>query len=465
DEIETLRTFDPDTQRSIDKIESIELLPAKEFPLDPAAIKRFKENWRDHFDVDYRQCSVYQDVSQGLASAGIEYYLPLFFDRVGDLFEYLPKTALIAVTGSLNTALATFWADCCERYEDRRHDRTRPILPPQKLFLTEEECFRQLKQFPRLNLTSEVLETQAGVANAAALEPPALPVEARSETPYATLQAHVSLCTSHHTRILFCAESAGRRETLQELLNKAGIRPQQKRSWLDFITDPQCEIGITVGPLEQGIWLTEPAICVISEPQLFGQRVMQKRRRRKADLNAENVFKNLNELRIGAPVVHIDHGVGRYLGLQTITIENDTQEFLTLEYADKAKLYVPVASLHLISRYSGVDDENAPLHRLGTDQWQKEKRKAAEQIHDVAAELLSTYARRAAKPGHAFSWDERDYEIFADGFPFEETPDQSAAIEAVIHDLKAAKPMDRLVCGDVGFGKTEVAMRAAFIVV
>lgn len=465
DEIETLRTFDPETQRSIEKIESIELLPAKEFPLDPAAIKRFKENWRDNFDVDYRQCSVYQDISQGLASAGIEYYLPLFFDRVGDLFEYLPRSALIAVTGSLNTAIGAFWNECNDRYEDRRYDRTRPILPPNKLFLTEEECFRQLKQFPRINFTSEILEIHAGISNTPALEPPSLAIQARSETPYAALQQHVAFCTSHKTRILFCAESAGRRETLQELLAKADIRPQQKRNWLDFITDSSCEIAITIGPLEQGLWLSDPAICIISEPQLFGQRVMQSRRRRKSDINAENVIKNLTELRIGAPVVHLDHGVGRYLGLQTLTVENEKQEFLTLEYADKAKLYVPVAALHLISRYGGVDDDNAPLHRLGTDQWQKEKRKAAEQIFDVAAELLSTYARRAAKPGHAFSWDEQDYEIFADGFPFEETPDQQVAIDAVIDDLQAAKPMDRLVCGDVGFGKTEVAMRAAFVVI
>ncbi|HET8731619.1 MAG TPA: transcription-repair coupling factor, partial [Moraxellaceae bacterium] len=258
-----------------------------------------------------------------------------------------------------------------------------------------------------------------------------------------------------------------RRESLLELLARASLKPGAVSGWDDFLARKDTTPAIAVGPLEQGLWLQDPPIAVITESQLLGQRVMQSRRRKATsqDVSSELVIRNLSELQPGAPVVHIDHGVGRYQGLVTLEVDNQAQEFLLLEYADSAKLYVPVSSLQLIARYSGADDDHAPLHRLGTEQWTKARRKAAEQVRDTAAELLNIYARRAARPGHAFSFNESDYALFASGFPFEETADQAAAIIATIADLRAKRPMDRLVCGDVGFGKTEVAMRAAFVAV
>ena len=465
DEIETLRTFDTETQRTIAPVDALELLPAKEFPLDKAAIRRFKDAWAEAFSGDPKRSPVYQDVSNGLAASGIEYYLPLFFEAPGTLFDYLPDNTLVLLDSGAGQQVAHFWQDIRDRYEDRRHDKSRPLLPPERLFLRDNELFEALNRFPRIDWQGGTLEERAGQANLPFLPVPALPVDIRQEQPLAALEGFV--LQNPGTRLLFCAETAGRRESLLELLAKAGIKPRAAGGWLDFLTAGDAAAAITVAPLQQGLWLTEPPIAVITESQLLGQRVMQSRRRKASsqDVSGEMVIRNLSELQPGAPVVHIDHGVGRYQGLVTLEIDNQVQEFLLLEYADNAKLYVPVSSLQLIARYAGNDDEHAPLHRLGTEQWSKARRKAAEQVRDTAAELLNIYARRAARPGHAFTFAESDYALFAAGFPFEETADQAAAIIATIADLRRARPMDRLVCGDVGFGKTEVAMRAAFVAV
>ncbi len=460
DEIDSLRTFDTETQRTLDQVEQIRLLPGREFPLTPEAIKRFRERWHEQFDVDHRRCPVYQDVSQGIAPAGIEYYLPLFFDECANLFDYLPKEIIVALDTQLHEAAQHFWEEVSERYEQRRHNIERPILPPQKIFDAVEQVFGRFKAQQQIVVDSEAGADGAGRIAFDTAAPPALPIDAKADDPIAPLRAFAE----QQQRILFCVESPGRRETLLDLLGRHHLKPKTVDSWNDFIAGNHT-LAITVAPVDRGLLLPGERIALITENQLFGQRVLQTRRRKRQTDIAENAVRNLSELRVGAPVVHIDHGVGRYCGLQTLTIDGQDAEFVTLEYADGAKLYVPVASLHLISRYSGAEGDATPLHKLGSDQWQKAKRKAAEQIRDVAAELLDIYARRAARPGHAFADPERAYDAFAAGFPFEETPDQLSAIAAVLDDMKAPRAMDRLVCGDVGFGKTEVAMRAAFMAV
>lgn len=459
DEIETLRTFDPETQLTVAQVNRIELLPAKEFPLDKAGINRFKQQWHEHFDVDHRSCPIFQDVTAGISPPGIEYYLPLFHEKCSSLFDYIPDKTQIYAIGDIEKAAENFWLELYRRYESRRVDNYRPILPPREIYLAIDELFAHLKHYPRTLVQSEPLEEKAGHYNFASEPPPALPLRAQQDNPLAALQAFL---LEFKGRVLFCAESAGRRETLLELLSRIRVLPKIYENWRSF-RDDDAAIGMTIAALEQGLILSEPAIALVAESQLFGERVQQQRRRKQSQDNADLIIKNLTELKTGAPVVHIDHGVGRYRGLETITVEDQTNEFLTLEYADDAKLYVPVTNLHLISRYSGSDEELAPLHKLGSEAWQKAKRKAAEQIRDTAAELLDIYARRAARKGFAFDDPKAAYEQFASDFPFEETPDQQRAIEAVRADMLSPKPMDRLVCGDVGFGKTEVAMRAAFI--
>ena len=463
DEIDTLRTFNPETQRSIDKMDTVRLLPAKEFPLDNAALQLFKSRWKETFDVDHRACPIYQDIKDGIASAGIEYYLPLFFSETETLFDYLPDNTLLITPENLDSIATHFWHDCHVRYEELRHDNIKPILPPKDLFIPVDQLFGQLKSFKRIALQAAPVENKAGRYSLPLQPPQELFVEAKAQEPLATLASYLVTAEERGLRILFCAESPGRKETLLDLLNRIQIHPKAAESWNAFLSDSALH-SIIVGPLAAGLIIdSDEPISVITESQLFGQRVMQKRRRKGTDDQADNVIKNLTELKMDAPVVHIDHGVGRYKGLQSLEIDGQAQEFLALEYAKEAKLYVPVSSLHLISRYSGANDESAPLHRLGTEQWSKEKRKAAEQVHDVAAELLNIYARRAAKKGHAFTLNKLDYELFKEGFPFEETPDQQTAINSVVNDMVSERPMDRLICGDVGFGKTEVAMRAAFI--
>lgn len=462
DEIESLRLFSPDNQRTTQTITQLELLPAREFPFDKSAIRLFKDNWAGAFShSDPKKCSLYKDVSQGLAAAGIEYYLPLFFEQHATLFDYLPNKTLVALAADSQKQLEHFWLELSGRYEERRHDNYLPILPPDKLFLRQNELFAAVNNFARLTLNQHPEEAKAGVSLFNFTAPPSLPIDSRSDTPLTSINNYL---LSKKQRVLLCAESAGRRESLLALLQKANLTPTLVNNWDEFLSS-DATFALTIAPLEQGLCLAN--LSVIAESQLFGQRVMQRRRRKatSGEGAAELAIRSLSELNISVPVVHIDYGVGRYQGLMTLDIDGQTQEFLQLIYADSAKLYVPVANLHLIARYSGSEDSSAPLHKLGTEQWQKARKKAAEQVYDVAAELLSIGARRAAKAGYAFAFDEHEYDKFSAGFAFEETADQANAIIAAISDMRAPRPMDRLVCGDVGFGKTEVAMRAAFVAI
>lgn len=460
DEIESIRTFNPETQLSIEKVDKINLLPAREFPLNKEAVSQFRTAFRARFEGDPKQTNIYRDVTNGIASPGIEYYLPLFFQETISLFDYLPDSTLLITADDVNTEVETFWSEICERHEQGRHDLEHPLLNPDEVFLPVDEVFGHFKRFPRVELQHfEHEDTQA--INFSTEAPPLLNFDVRASEAAAALKQFLN---NFKGKVLFAAETTGRRETLTEMLRDNDIRPVQVENWQEFINSKHA-LAITVAPLEEGLLLTEPAIAVISEPQLFGLQVLQRRRRKKSKRDTDSIVKNLAELTLNSPVVHEDYGVGRYLGLQNLTIGNLETEFLTLEYANKDKLYVPVSSLHLISRYTGAAPDNAPLHRLGSGQWEKAKKKAREQVHDVAAELLDIYARREAQSGFSYPMDEMQYHAFSAGFPFEETPDQQTAIDNVIRDMRSNKPMDQLVCGDVGFGKTEVAMRAAFIAV
>lgn len=460
DEIESLRTFDPDTQRSNEKVDSIRLLPAREFPLNKQARSDFRARFREHFDVDFRRCPIYQDLSGDIIPAGIEAYLPLFFEQTSNLFEYLPEDAQVFSMQGVDAAAEAFWQDIRSRYTERSGDIERPLLPPAELFIAIDEYYGALKEHPRIIIAAEDVSPGVGRERLPVQTFPDLAIDARAAEPLSKIKDFLATYTG---RTLFTVETAGRREVLLELLQRIEVVPIEVDSWVDFLT-ADTDLAICVAPIEAGVILDD--LALIPESALLGQRVMQRRRREKnRDANHEHVIRNLTELREGAPVVHIDHGVGRYQGLVTLEIEDQATEFLMLEYADQAKLYVPVANLHLIARYTGSDDSSAPLHRLGTEQWQKAKRKAAEQVRDVAAELLNIYAVRAAREGFAFTNPGLDYATFSAAFPFEETPDQQVAIDQVRNDMLSGKPMDRLICGDVGFGKTEVAMRAAFIAI
>lgn len=459
-EVESIRTFDPENQRTIEIVEQLRMLPAREFPLDEQGVKHFRQSYRIQFEGDPQRSAIYREVSDGHAPAGIEYYIPLFFEQTQSLFDYLPTNALILYQHDTLQQASNFYLEASDRFEAARHDVERPLLEPGKLFLDEQTLSSALGTFPQIQWQRHEHESEAAI-NFDTMAPPQLLINARAPSPTEQLKTFI---TSSDVRILFAAESTGRRETLLGLLRDNQILPVQFDSWQAFLASNE-KLGITVSPLEQGLSLREPELHVISETQLFGQQVLQRRRRSRQQRDTENIFKSLAELTIGAPVVHEEYGVGRFLGLQTITTADLTAEFLTLEYADKDKLYVPVSSLHLISRYTGASPETAPLHKLGSGQWERARKKAQERIRDVAAELLEIYAKREAKQGHAYKIDEVQYRAFASEFPFEETPDQQTAIDNVIRDMRTAKPMDHLICGDVGFGKTEVAMRAAFIAV
>jgi transcription-repair coupling factor (superfamily II helicase) len=462
DEVESIRTFDPESQRSEEKVERIRLLPAREFPLHEEAIKHFRESYRTQFEGDPQKSIVYRDVSNALAPPGIEYYLPLFFNQTASLIDYLPQETWLFTVEGMDEAAEAFYRECQERYQLAQYHIEHPPLPPQQVFLEIPELYSRLKAFPRYQLQHfELHDTRHG-ANFSTAKPPVLTLDARAAHPSAALR---QFCENFTGRILFVAESAGRRENLLQTLRGIDLHPKAVEHWREFLSS-DTPLGITVAPLEQGLLLTEPAIAVIAETQLYGEQVMQRRRRRKGRKgDPEAVVRNLAELEPGAAVVHEDHGVGRYLGLQKLTVGDSEAEFLTLEYAGGDKLYVPVASLHLISRYSGGGSEQVPLHKLGSGQWEKARRRASEKIRDVAAELLEIYAKREARQGYSYPFDEAQYAAFAASFPFEETPDQQDAIDAVLADMRAPRPMDRLICGDVGFGKTEVAMRAAFLAV
>ncbi len=461
DEIDSIRTFSPDSQRSLDKIDKIELLPAKEFPLTENAIEHFRQGWRSQFSGNPLNCSVYQDISEGICTPGIEYYLPLFFKHTATLFDYLPQNSLIITVGDIHKKSEEFWQEIRSRYEQRRHDQTHPLLEPKQIFIATADIFSQIQNYSNIRIQAEEVAPGHNSYNFSTQAPLTFNIEHKTTQPLHALQKFLA---DYPGRVLFCAETTGRREVLLQLFNSIKLYPKPYISWNEFLSDTT-QYGMTVAPLDEGLSLEEPPITLIAEAQLYGKRIMQRRRRKETSQDIEAIVKDLAELQIGDPVVHIDHGIGRYLGLQTLTVGERTAEFLCLEYTGGDKLYVPVASLHLISRYTGTAPEHAPLNKLGTEQWQRAKRKAAEKVRDVAAELLDIYARRAARSGEACKELDGQYAAFAAAFPFEETPDQLQAINQVIADMTSDKPMERLVCGDVGFGKTEVAMRAAFMAI
>ncbi len=465
DEIESIRTFDPETQRSLEKIEQIEILPAREFPMDRDAITRFRQAFRNSFERDPNSSLIYREVSEGNTPGGLEYYLPLFFEQTATLFDYLPDDYLTIQYEQIRDQAESFLEQVEERYEQRRHDHERPLMQPKEIFLTSDELANRLKSGRLVRLQHSEIESRTkgfkSFHNFSAKALPALGFKAKTVHPAALLQQFIA---SNPGRIMFVAESAGRREMLKDTLAGYNIKTTLTDSWQEFLQH-KTEMVIAVAPLEQGLWLPDHGVVLITETQLLGEVVRQERRRRAKFGDSDQVIRNLTELHIGAPAVHEDHGVGRYRGLQTLEVGDMQTEYLTLEYAKGDKLYVPVSSLHLISRYSGASPENAPLHRLGGDQWERAKRKAAEKVHDIAAELLEIYARRAANQGNAFPQPGDEYASFAANFEFEETPDQQQAIDAVLTDMESPRHMERVICGDVGFGKTEVAMRAAFAAV
>lgn len=459
DEIETIRAFDPESQRSLDRIDEVRLLPGREVPLDDAALKRALDALRERFDLDTRRSALYQDLKAGLAPPGIEYYLPLFFDKTATLFDYLAQDTLPVIADGALEAAEQFWTHTGERYEQRRHDLERPLLPPDALYLSPNALRERLNDGARVEVCAEG-HAQRERASALGDQPaPTLPVAARDHAPADALRSFLG---SYPGRVLIAADSPGRREALLELLQAAELKPNVLADWPTFVAGEE-RFAIAVAPLEDGFAITEPALAVLTERQLFPERASQPRRRRRVGREPEAIIKDLGELTEGAPIVHEDHGVGRYRGLVTLEAGGMPAEYLEIEYAKGDRLYVPVAQLHLINRYSGASEETAPLHSLGGEQWTKAKRKAAEKVRDVAAELLEIQAKRQARAGLAIDVDRAAYEPFAAAFPFEETPDQHSAIEAVIRDLASSQPMDRVVCGDVGFGKTEVAVRAAFV--
>ncbi len=461
EEIDSIRTFDPETQRSQERLEAIELLPAHEFPTDDEGIRHFRQRYRAVFEGDPTDNPVYQGVSDGHIPNGVESYLPLFFEHTATLFDYLPAATLAVRLGATDQQLDQEWQEIQSRYEQRRHDRERPILPPAELYLSPDEARQSLGGLAQILIPEDQKRTTARGRDRELNTRPlsGLQAETPEADPIAALKQFIE---GFEGRVLLTAETAGRREALRERLQPLGLRPEEISGWPAFI-DTESRLGLTVAPLDIGFRLPDANIAVVPEGMLFAERAEQRRRRRStAERDPDAIIRDLTDLRMDSPVVHEQHGVGRYRGLQTITVDGIATEFLMLEYADEDKLYVPVSSLHLISRYTGADDDSAPLHRLGSGQWEKAKRKAAEKARDVAAELLDIYARREAQQGTAHELSATEYQRFSGQFPFEETPDQQAAIAAVLHDLQQSRPMDRVICGDVGFGKTEVAMRAAF---
>ncbi len=457
DTVESIRAFDADSQRSLYPVAEVRLLPGREFPMDESARAAFRSRWREQFEGDPSRCSIYKDMGNGIAAAGIEYYLPLFFEQTATLFDYLPEATHLALVGNVDEAIQSFWQETRSRYQFLKADRERPVLAPEQLFLRDEDFFSQLKPYPRWQLKT-ALAPDGDLTQAL----PEIAANRRAEDPLNNLR---SFLLQTKSRVLICAETLGRRETLQQYFNDYDIKLTLAENYQDFLSS-DASVMLGVAPLQQGFLLRQD-FAYITETELYagsGRRI-GRRKKQETVTQVEHMVRDLSELKIGDPVVHSQHGIGRYQGLISMDLGEGETEFLHLEYAKETKLYVPVSQLHVISRYSGAATDDAPLHTLGSGQWEKAKRKAAQQIRDTAAELLNLYARRAARQGHAFEYSSRDYEAFAESFGFEETVDQAAAIQAVIADMTSGKPMDRLICGDVGFGKTEVALRAAFVAV
>ena len=461
DEIDSIRTFDVDTQRTLDEINSINLLPAHEFPTDDKGIEFFRAQFRETFGEIRRDPEhIYQQISKGTLISGIEYWQPLFFSEMATLFDYLPEQTLFVDMENNQMQGERFYQDAKQRYEQRKVDPMRPLLPPEKLWLNVDEVNRRLKSYPRITFKAEKVRSSVRQKNLPVAALPEVTIQSQQKEPLGQLRQFIEHFKGN---VLFSVETEGRRETLLDLLSPLKLKPKQIQSLEQAENE---KFSLLVSSLEQGFIIEQSLpVAIIGEANLLGERVQQRSRDKRKTINPDTLVRNLAELKIGQPVVHLDHGVGRYGGLVTLDTGGIKAEYLLLNYANESKLYVPVTSLHLISRYVGGSDESAPLHKLGNEAWAKSRQKAAEKIRDVAAELLDVYAQREAKKGFAFKYDREEFQQFAATFPFEETYDQEMAINAVISDMCQPKAMDRLVCGDVGFGKTEVAMRAAFLAV
>ena len=471
-EIDSIRTFDPDSQRSLYPVPEVRLLPGREFPMDEPARAKFRSRWRELLEGDPTKSRIYKDMGAGVATAGIEYYLPLFFEDTATVFDYLGEAATVVLHGDLEASFARFWQDTKDRYRIVQTDPERPALPPEELFLSSEQFYAQSKRYAQLALRPAAADAQEATAFAELAPMPMVAAQRGADDPLLALKAHLEQAKGQGQRVLVLAESTGRQSSLLDFLHASHLNPPAFDTLEEFIASDET-LGIATSQLNTGFRWLERGVDLVTETELFATGPSTRRRKKQEQVSdVEALIKDLSELKVGDPVVHASHGIGRYLGLVNMDLgqvdaqgEPAKQEFLQLEYADKATLYVPVSQLQLISRYTGVSAEEAPLHRLGSGQWEKAKRKAAEQVRDAAAELLNIYARRALREGHAFRYSAQDYETFANDFGFEETADQRAAIHAVIQDMISPRPMDRLVCGDVGFGKTEVALRAAFIAI
>jgi len=458
DEIESIRSFDIDTQRSLYPVKEIQLLPGREFPMDEASRNQFRARFREVFEGDPSRALPYKDIGNGIAFAGVEYYLPMFFEETATIFDYLAPDAIMVTLGDIDDSIRRFTSDTLSRYQFLKSDRQRPVLPPDALFLETDTLFVHLKAFARLAMGGDGPHPDFAFA-------PDVSVARRADDPLARLRA---VLAQPECRVALCADSPGRRETLMQMLDEHGIVPDTAAETLQKFFQSAHRFSLCVAPLNGGFTLPNLSLTLLTENDLYphqARSVRQGRRQQERSSNVEAMVRDLSELREGDPVVHVQHGIGRYCGLVDMDLGEGTLELLHLEYANGSTLYVPVAQLHVISRYSGADPESAPLHQLGSGQWDKARRKAAKQVRDAAAELLALYALRAAREGYSFKLPINDYQAFVEGFGFEETPDQSAAIESVITDMTSGQPMDRLVCGDVGFGKTEVALRAAFLAV
>ncbi|MGZ0018827.1 transcription-repair coupling factor [Nitrosomonas sp. wSCUT-2] len=468
-DIDTIRTFDVDTQRSIYPVKEIRLLPAREFPLDEAGRTFFRGKFREQFEGDPSKKQIYKDISKGGTPAGIEYYLPLFFEQTATLFDYLPENTRLCLHHDVRPVIDEFWRDTQSRYQLLRGDSDRPLLPPTELFLTSDQFFGSIKPYARIELLVNPQDVK--VTDVKTSQPlPSVQVNRHAENPLEKLAGFIAQFKMTGGRVLLLAESLGRRELVAEYLQQYDLHPVVCQDFAAFL-DSQEPFMLGVAPLHTGFIDGSAKIAFITESELYATHLHGRREResRKSATSTDNILRDLSEIKPGDPVVHEQHGIGRYLGLVSMDVgegePGELSEFLALEYDGGDKLYVPVSQLYLIGRYSGGAPESAPLHKLGSSQWDKAKRKAMQQVRDTAAELLNLYAQRAAREGHKFSLQQHDYDAFSEGFGFEETPDQAAAIKAVIEDLTSGKPMDRLICGDVGFGKTEVALRAAFIAI
>lgn len=470
DDIDSIREFDPETQCSIGKISQIELLPAREYPLTDDSVKHFRQTWRTRFPGNPRDATIYNQIADQRPVSGIEYYLPLFFDNLSTFFDYLPKNTQCLLAQCNEATAQTIWDDIRERHQQLSHDKTRPLCPPNELFLSIDEWFSKMNQFTQIHIQTNPnpeYQNKSGWQHFPTKPLPLLTTDKKNTAGknISALNTLLNFINNFTGRILLCAESEGRQEILLDLLREAKYKPTILTTWQEFIAAPDT-LCLTIAPLTEGTYLPDAGMAIITESELFGQHIAAQRRQHRArDYDPNTIIRNLTELSIGAPIVHREHGVGRYRGLQRITTDGIENEYIGIEYANEDKIYVPVANLDIVSRYTGTDSDHAPLHQLGSKKWASTKAKVEKQLRDVAAELLEIYAKREASQGHAFKKPDEDFQAFRRAFAFTETDDQTQTINAVINDMTKPLSMDRLVCGDVGFGKTEVAMQAAFLAV